>query len=250
MVARGTRLAVDGGTPVRETLLPYSRQWIDEEDIDAVVSALRSDWLTTGPAVHEFETAFAGATGSREAVAVSSGTAALHAAVQALGLREGDEVILPPMTFAATANAVVYQGATPVFTDIDSDTLLLDPERVAEKINPRTRAIIAVDYAGQPCDYDALAGVAESNHLPGHRRRVPLAGRELQGQAGRVPRAPQYLQPPRGQGHHHGRGRGRHHRRSRSRRGHEEVPQPRHLHGSGGEGAAADLVLRDVDAGL
>ena len=153
-------LALYGGTPVRATPLPYGHQTIDEDDVRAVADALRSDWLTTGPRVDEFERAFAAAVGTREAVAVSSGTAALHAGMHALGVGPGDEVIVTPLTFAASANAIVYQGAKPVFADVDADTLLLDPARVAEKITPRTRAVIAVDYAGQPCDYQALREAA------------------------------------------------------------------------------------------
>jgi perosamine synthetase len=142
-------------------MIPYGRQSIDDEDVNAVAEVLRSDWLTTGPAVEQFERAVAGFTGARHAVAVSSGTAALHAAVYALGIGPGDEAIVPPMTFAATANAVVFQGGTPVFADVDPDTLLLDPAEVERKITPRTRAIIPVDYAGQPCDYDCLRAIAQ-----------------------------------------------------------------------------------------
>ena len=140
--------------------IPYGRQWVDEEDIEAVAGVLRSDWLTTGPAVERFERAVAEFTGARHAVAVSSGTAALHAAMHAIGIGSGDEVIVPPMTFAATANAVVFQGGTPVFADVDPDTLLLDPVQAEQKITARTKAIVAVDYAGQPCDYDALERIA------------------------------------------------------------------------------------------
>lgn len=153
-------LALYGGTPVRASPLPYGHQTVDEEDVEAVASALRSDWLTTGPRGAEFERAFAQAAGTREAVAVSSGTAALHAAMYALGVGPGDEVIVTPMTFAASANAIVYQGAMPVFADVRPDTLLLDPARVQAKITPRTRAVVAVDYAGQPCDYRALREAA------------------------------------------------------------------------------------------
>jgi perosamine synthetase len=160
-----TDLAIRGGRPVRDRLLSYGRQWIDDDDVAAVVAVLRSDMLTTGPRVAEFERAFAAAVGAREAVAVSNGTAALHAAVFALGLGPGHEVIVPPMTFAATANCVAFQGATPVFVDVAPDTLLIDPARVAEKITPRTRAIIAVDYTGQPCDYDGLAEIARPRRL-------------------------------------------------------------------------------------
>jgi UDP-4-amino-4,6-dideoxy-N-acetyl-beta-L-altrosamine transaminase len=145
--------------------LPYGRQCIDEDDIAAVVEVLRSDWLTTGPRVAEFEGAFAAETGAGEAVAVSSGTAALHLAMAALRIRPGDEVIVPALTFAASANCVVYCGGTPVFADIDAETLLLDPADVSRRITPRTRAIVAVDYAGQPCDYDALRALADEHGL-------------------------------------------------------------------------------------
>ncbi len=158
-------LAIEGGSPVRDRLLPYGHQYLDEADVAAVTSVLRSDWLTTGPRVAEFEAAFAKAVGAAEAVAVSSGTAALHAALFALGLGPGDEVIVPTMTFAATANSVVYQGAVPVFADVDAETLLLDPAQVEARITRRTRAIIAVDYAGQACDYDTLNDLARRHGL-------------------------------------------------------------------------------------
>ena len=141
--------------------IPYGRQHIDEEDIAAVVEVLRSDWLTTGPAVERFEEAVAATVSASCGVALCNGTAALHATMFALGVGPGDEVIVPPMTFAATANAVLYQGARPVFADVHPDTLLLDAAAVESRINGRTRAIIAVDYAGQPCDYDALRAVAD-----------------------------------------------------------------------------------------
>jgi perosamine synthetase len=147
------------------THLPYGRQTIDEDDIRAVVETLRSDWLTTGPAVDRFENAVAAFTGASHAVAVSSGTAALHAALHALEIAPGDEVIVPPMTFAATANAVVYCGGTPVFADVKAGSLLLDPAAVAAKITSRTRAIVAVDYAGQPCDYDELRQITRRHNL-------------------------------------------------------------------------------------
>jgi perosamine synthetase len=158
-------LAIDGGPPVRKSQLPYGRQSIDERDIESVVEVMRSDWLTTGPKVREFERAFARAVGAAEAVAVSNGTAALHAAMHALDIGPGDEVIVPALTFAASANCVVYQGATPVFADIDPHTLLIDCHDAKTKITPRTRAIIAVDYAGQPCDYDALGEIALGHDL-------------------------------------------------------------------------------------
>ena len=146
-------------------MLPYGRHQIDDEDIGAVVEVLRSDWLTTGPKVVEFEETLADCVNAREAVAVSSGTAALHAAMYALGIGPGDEVIVPPITFAATANCVAYQGGRAVFADVDASSLLLDVEQVEANITPRTKAIIAVDYAGQPCDYDALRAVADRHDV-------------------------------------------------------------------------------------
>src|SRR5215469_13375682 len=143
-------LAVHGGTPVRATLLPYGRQSVEEADIQAVVDVLRSDWLTTGPKVREFEEMFAARVGARHAVSFSSGTAALHGAAFAAGLKPGDEAITSPMTFAATANCVLYQGARPVFADVCPDTLNLDPEKAAATLTPRSRAIFPVDYAGNP----------------------------------------------------------------------------------------------------
>jgi perosamine synthetase len=147
------------------TMLPYGRHWISEDDIRAVVDVLRSDWLTTGPMIERLERAMAAYVGSAEAVAVSSGTAALHAAMFALGIGPGDEVIVPAMTFAATANCVVYQGGVPVFADVDPQRLLLDPAAVQARITSRTRAVIAVDYAGQPCDYRALRAITRTRGL-------------------------------------------------------------------------------------
>jgi len=160
-----SKLAIHGGVPVRQAMLPYARQWLEEDDLAAVLQVLRSDWLTTGPQVAAFEQDFAEFVGAREAVAVSSGTAALHAAMDAAGIGPGDEVIVPAMTFVATANAAVFQGGTPVFADVQPDTLLIDPDSVAAKITPRTRAIVAVDYAGQPCDYEALSALARRHDL-------------------------------------------------------------------------------------
>jgi perosamine synthetase len=158
-------LAIDGGTPVRKTLLPYGRQSIGEEDIQAVVDVLRSDWLTTGPKVAEFEEALASWVGAKHAVSFSSGTAALHGAAFAAGLKAGDEAITTPMTFAATANCVLYQGATPIFADVSADTLNLDPEQIAARITPRTRAVLPVDYSGHPADLDAIQELAAKNGL-------------------------------------------------------------------------------------
>jgi perosamine synthetase len=156
------RLAIDGGEPVRSTMLPYARQSISDEDVAAVAAALRSDWLTTGPRVPAFEEALAGFAGVRHAVAFSSGTAALHGAAVAAGLGPGDEAVTTPMTFAATANCVLYAGAEPRFADIDPGTLLIEPELVAAAVTARTKALLPVDYAGQPADYDALRAIADS----------------------------------------------------------------------------------------
>ncbi len=159
-------LAIHGGMPVRGKLLPYGRQSLDDADIQAVVEVLKSDWLTTGPKVAEFEERFAAWVGARHAVSFSSGTAALHGAAFAAGLGPGDEAITTPMTFCATANCVLYQGATPVFADVSPDTLNLDPGEVSRKLSSRAssriRAIIAVDYAGHPAALDELGELAKT----------------------------------------------------------------------------------------
>jgi len=150
---------------VRETFLPYGRQSLDEEDIQAVVDVLKSDWLTTGPKVGEFEERFAAWVGAKHAVSFSSGTAALHGAAFTAGLKAGDEAITTPMTFCATANCVLYQEATPVFADVTPDTLNLDPEEVSRRISPQTKAVIAVDYAGHPADLASLRDLTERRGL-------------------------------------------------------------------------------------
>ena len=156
-------LAIHGGTPVREKLLPYGRQSLDDDDIQAVVEVLKSDWLTTGPKIGEFEERFAAWVGARHAVSFSSGTAALHGAAFAAGLGPGDEAITTPMTFCATANCILYQGATPVFADVSPDTLNLDPERSFQEnyFARYARAIIAVDYAGHPAALEELGATGE-----------------------------------------------------------------------------------------
>jgi perosamine synthetase len=163
-------LALYGGVPVREKLLPYGRQSLDEADIRSVVEVLKSDWLTTGPKVDEFEERFAARVGARYAVSFSSGTAALHGAAFAAALGPGDEAITTPMTFCATANCVLYQGATPVFADVSPDTLNLDPKEVSRKLSARNstnsarvKAVIAVDYAGHPAALDELSQLARSH---------------------------------------------------------------------------------------
>jgi perosamine synthetase len=148
-----------------ESYLPYGRQFIDEEDIESVVEALRSAYLTTGPKVSEFETALRSTCKAEHAVAFANGTAALHAAMYAINIGCGDEVIVPAMTFAATANCVTYQRGTPIFADVEAGTLLIDPVSVESLITPRTKAIIAVDYAGQPCDWASLKELARRHKL-------------------------------------------------------------------------------------
>ena len=159
------KLAINGGKPVRETPLNYGRQWVDEDDIQRVVEVMAGDWLTMGPAVRDFESAVADYTGAKEGVAVNSGTAALHAAAFAAGIGPGDEVIVSTITFAASSNCVLYLGGKPVFADILPDTMNIDPADVERKITPRTKAIVTVDYTGQPCDYDPLREIAEHHRL-------------------------------------------------------------------------------------
>ncbi len=145
--------------------IPYAKQSVDEDDIREVVQVLRSDYLTTGPKIEEFEHTVAEYVGAKYAVAVSNGTAALHAACFAAGIGRGDEVITSPVTFAASSNCVLYCGGTPVFADIDARTYNIDPEDIRRKITCRTKAIIPVHLAGQPCDMDEIHRIAEENHL-------------------------------------------------------------------------------------
>ena len=162
---RDTPLAIHGGPPVREALLPYGRQTLTETDVAAATEVLRSDWLTTGPKVAAFEEAIADYVDARHAVSFSSGTAALHAAVLAAGLKPGDEAITTPLTFCATANAALYGGGTPVFADVRDETLTIDPKEVERRITPRTKVLLPVDYAGQPADLDALLALADRHKL-------------------------------------------------------------------------------------
>jgi perosamine synthetase len=146
-------------------MIPYGKQTIDDDDIRAVIEALKSDWLTTGPTVNKFEEVFSEFVGAKYSVSFSSGTSALHAAAYAAGISQNDEVIVPSITFVATANCVVYQGGTPVFADVDKETLLISPSSVKERLTSRTKAIISVDYTGQPCNYDELRQIASDNGL-------------------------------------------------------------------------------------
>jgi perosamine synthetase len=145
-------------------MIPYAKQTIDQEDIDAVVDVLKSDFLTTGPKVNEFEKTFAEYVGAKFAVAVSSGTAALHIACLAAGLKPGDELITSPMTFAASSNCALYCGATPVFADID-DKGLIDPKKVKKAITEKTKIIIPVHYGGMPCDMEMIKEDIEDHKI-------------------------------------------------------------------------------------
>lgn len=145
--------------------IPYGRQTIDEDDIQAVVDVLRSDYLTTGPAVAAFEKTVTEKVGAKYAVAIANGTAALHAACFAAGIREGDEVITTPITFAASANCVLYCGGTPVFADIKADSYNIDPEDIKRKITDKTKAIIVVHFTGQPCEMDEIHAIAREHNL-------------------------------------------------------------------------------------
>jgi perosamine synthetase len=157
------KLALLGGTPVRPRLLPYARQTIEPGDLGAVSEALTSDRITQGPTLARFERALAERVGVKHGVAFANGTAALHAACWAAGLGPGDRAITTPLTFAATANAIVYQGARPVFADIDATTLNLDPDAVKRAATPRTRVVLPVDFGGLPCEYDRLLPLARKH---------------------------------------------------------------------------------------
>jgi perosamine synthetase len=150
---------------VRNHFLPLARPSLGDEEIAAVVETLRSGWLTTGPRVREFQEKFRLLVGAAHAVAINSGTAALHLALDAVGIRRGDEVIVPTMTFAATAEVVRYFDAVPVLVDVERASLNIDPERIARAISPRTRAIVPVHYAGQVCAMDAILDLARRHDL-------------------------------------------------------------------------------------
>lgn len=157
--------ALYGGIPIREKKLFYGHQYLDEKDIAAVVDVLKSDYLTCGPKIVQAEDKLKEITGAKYACVVNSGTAALHIACQALGIGAGDEVITTPITFAASANCVLYVGATPVFADIDEKTYNISPESIEEKITEKTKAVIAVDFTGQAVDLKRIREICDRNHL-------------------------------------------------------------------------------------
>jgi dTDP-4-amino-4,6-dideoxygalactose transaminase len=151
--------------PVREDYLIFGSPLILEEDIDEVVATLRSGWIGTGPRATAFEKAFGDYIGAQHVAAVHSCTAALHLAMVALGLSPGDEVIVPSMTFAASANTVIHAGAVPVLADVDRDTMCIDPDDAARRITPRTRAIMPVHFAGRACAMNEILALAETHGL-------------------------------------------------------------------------------------
>ena len=159
------KLAINGGLPIRKEFLPYGQQWIDDEDIKAVNDVLKSGWLTQGPKIDEFEQIVAKYCKSKYAVAFSNGTAALHACMFTIGIRDSDEVITSPITFAASSNCVLYCSGKPVFADIKKDTYNIDPNEIKKHITSKTKAIIPVDFTGQPCDLDEIKEIANDNDL-------------------------------------------------------------------------------------
>ncbi|MEE9379274.1 MAG: UDP-4-amino-4,6-dideoxy-N-acetyl-beta-L-altrosamine transaminase [Candidatus Lokiarchaeia archaeon] len=157
--------AIEGGVPIRKDFLPYGTQYIDDNEINEVIDTLKSKWITTGPKMRLFEEKFKEFIRSKHAIAVNSGTAALHICTSTINIKPGDEVITTPMTFVASANCVIYRGGTPIFADIKKDTYNIDPKEIRKKINPKTKAIIPVHFTGQPCDMDEICEIAEENEL-------------------------------------------------------------------------------------
>jgi dTDP-4-amino-4,6-dideoxygalactose transaminase len=157
--------AIEGGKSVRESFLPYGKQWITEDEINNVVEVLQSDWITTGPTLRKFEEEFARHIGVKHAVAINSGTAALHISVSAAGIEKKDEVITTPFTFAATSNVVLFREGRPIFSDIKKDTYNIDPNEIKKQITPKTKAVIPVHFAGQPCDMDEIREIVDDNNL-------------------------------------------------------------------------------------
>lgn len=157
--------AICGGTPVRDTKIFYGHQYLDQADYDAVLSVLKSDYLTCGPKISELEAKLCEVTGAKYAVVCSNGTAALHMAAIAAGIGKGDELITTPITFAASANCALYCGATPVFADINDKTYNIDPASVKEHITSATKAVVAVDYTGQAVELDELQAICKEHNL-------------------------------------------------------------------------------------
>ncbi len=158
-------LAINGGKPVFNERIGYGHQYIDDDDIRAVVDVLKSDFLTCGPKIEETEAKLCKITGAKYAVLVSNGTAALHAALFASGIGSGDEIITTPITFAASSNCAFYCGAKPVFADIDLETYNIDPRKIEEKITKKTKAVVAVDFTGQVVDIERIRDICDRYNL-------------------------------------------------------------------------------------
>lgn len=159
------RLAIEGGNPVRQTKLYYGHQWIDEDDIAAVETVLRSDYLTCGPVGEQAVKDLCAYTGAKYGVLLNSDTSALHCACIAAGVGPGDEVITTPLTFAASANCALYCGGRPVFADVDSETYEIDPKSIEANITPHTKAVIAVDYTGAVVNIKEIRRICDEHHL-------------------------------------------------------------------------------------
>jgi perosamine synthetase len=175
------KLAVDGGVPVRKQLLPYGHQWIDDDDIKAVTAVLKTDWITQGPLVHEFEQVVSRYCHARYAVAFSSGTAALHGASFAAGISTGNEIITTPITFVADGNCALYQRGNVKLADIQPTTYNIDPKAIKRTITSKTKAIVPVDFAGQPCDLDEINEIAEDHEIPVLEDAAHALGAEYKG---------------------------------------------------------------------
>lgn len=158
-------LAIFGGKPVFEKRIGYGHQYIDDEDINAVVDVLKSDYLTCGPKIEEAEEKLCEITGAKHAVLVSNGTAALHATMYAAGIKKNDEVITTPITFAASANCALYCGGKPVFADINPETYNIDPADIERKITRNTKAVVAVDFTGQAVEVEKIREICDKNNL-------------------------------------------------------------------------------------
>lgn len=176
------KLAIDGGLPASEDFIYLNRPWIEDEERAEILDTLNGIWLSRGPKVSRFEEEFRNYIGAPHAVAVSSCTAALHVAIVAAGVKEGDEVITTPITFPATTNAVLYERAIPVLADVDRRTFNIDPERIEERITPRTRAIIPVHMAGQPCEMDRIMDIAHRHDLVVIEDAAHAVGAKFEGQ--------------------------------------------------------------------
>ena len=240
-MSAGRRLPIDGGSPVRTTFLPYAHQQISDEDVAAVVAALRSDWLTTGPRVPAFEAGLAEATGARHAVAFSSGTAALHGAAVAAGLGTGGRGDHDAADLRRDGQRRPLRGRRGALRrHRPGDAHPRPGAKTAAAITARTKAMLPVDYAGHPADYAALRDIADA--APGGRLTIIAdashsLGATRDGQAGRNPRRHDHPEPPPGQDPDDRRGWRGPDRRRRPRRTSAALPQPRHRHRARGPDA-------------